>query len=322
MWQGARILVTEPDGMIGGAIARALARRASERFCLLDSSEVDLRDAVAVSRFFEEERPTHVFLAAGKKGGILANQRFPADLMLDNLAVLPNVIRAAFQAGVRRLLYLGSSCLYPRDCPQPMEERSLLAGPFEPTNEAYSMAKMAALKLCQAIRKQYGRSFISAIPTNIYGPGDDFDPDNAHVVAAMIRKFHDAREARHGSVTLWGTGQARREFIFSEDLGRACVFLMEQYDDIEPINIGAGSDLSIHELAEQVRSAVGFDGKIRFDASKPDGMPRKWLDSSKLTALGWRPEVSLEDGLRRTCQWYGSSTRRASKEAKCLIACS
>lgn len=302
-WTDARVFVTEPEGMIGGAIARALvAHGVGEK--LLCSDGLDLRDGLAVERYFERERPTHVFLAAGRKGGILANQRFPADLMLDNLAVLPNVIRAAFHMGVKKLLYLGSSCLYPRDCPQPMEERSLLTGPFEPTNESYSVAKLAALKLCQAIRTQYGRSFVAAIPTNIYGPGDDFDLENAHVVAALMRKFRDARESGQDAVTLWGTGQARREFIFSEDLGRACVFLMEHYDDREPINIGFGEDISIRALADHVQKIVGFRGEIRFDTSKPDGMPRKWLDAKKLTALGWRPGVSFEEGLRRTYEWY------------------
>jgi GDP-L-fucose synthase len=313
MWQDARVLVTEPEGMIGSAIVRALPRRAA----ILDSNNLDLRDAVAVDDFFADERPTHVFLAAGKKGGILANQLFPADLMLDNLTVLPNMIRAALRFGVQKLLYLGSSCLYPRDCPQPMREESLFTGPFEITNEAYSTAKMAALRLCQAIRKQFGRSFITAIPTNIYGPGDDFDPENSHVVAAMLRKLHDARESGQESVTFWGTGMARREFIFNDDLGRACVHLMEHYDADEPINIGAGGDLSIRELAEQVKNAVGFDGEIRFDPSKPDGMPRKWLDSSRIKALGWRPTVSFEDGLQQTCDWFESVARRASKGKKC-----
>lgn len=309
MKSDARVLVTEPDGMIGSAIVRALPREIE----VLDSGRLDLRDADEVKQFFKSERPTHVFLAAGKKGGILANQRFPADLMLDNLAVLPNVLRASLRFDVTKLLYLGSSCLYPRDCPQPMREESLLTGPFEPTNEAYSTAKLAALKLCQAIRKQYGRSFIAAIPTNIYGPGDDFDSDNAHVVAALIRKFHDARESGQTSVTLWGTGQARREFIHSDDLGRACVHLMECFDALEPINIGAGSDVSIRELAAVVRRIVGYHGEVRFDPSKPDGMPRKWLDSSIITALGWKPSVNLEDGLRRTYESFASEARRASK---------
>lgn len=309
MWTESRVLVTEPEGMYGGAIVRALAARGLESR-LLSARGLDLRDSRDADRFFKNERPTHVFLAAGRKGGILANQRFPADLMFDNLTVLTNVIRSAFHHDAGKLLYLGSSCLYPRDCPQPIREESLLSGPFEPTNEAYSTAKLAAMKLCQAIRDQYRRSFITAIPTNIYGPYDDFDPDNAHVVAALIRKFRDARETGQPTVTLWGTGTARREFLYSDDLGRACVFLMENYDERVPINIGYGSDLTIRELATHIQQAVGYRGDVRFDAAKPDGMPRKWLDASRLTALGWRPEVELPEGLRRTVAWYEQTVAR------------
>jgi GDP-L-fucose synthase len=320
MWNNARVLVTEPDGMMGRSLVRALASAGAGH--VLDSADVDLADPAAVERFFVRARPSHVFLAAGKKGSILANQRYPADLMLDNLHVVTNVLEAALRHDVRKLLFVASACIYPRDCPQPMQERMLLTGPFETTNEAYSTAKLAGLKLCQAIRDQYRLSFIVAIPTNIYGPHDDFDPDNAHVVAALIHKLSAARETGQSEVVLWGTGQARREFLFSDDLGRACVFLMEKYDERDPINIGFGDDLSIRELAEKIKRAVGYTGAIRFDATRPDGMPRKWLDSSRLLEMGWCPSVGLVEGLRATCDWYarhgGMKAAAAAKEGVCL----
>jgi GDP-L-fucose synthase len=320
IWENARILVTEPEGMIGRSLLRALHARDCSR--ILDSAGLDLSNADVVEHFFRSERPSHVFLAAGKKGGILSNQRYPAELMLDNLRVLTNVLEAALRHDVHRLLYLASACIYPRDCPQPMQEPALLTGPLETTNEAYSTAKLAGLKLCQAIRDQYRRSFIVAIPTNIYGPYDDFDPDNAHVVGALILKLSAAQEAGQREVVLWGTGLARREFLFSDDLGRACVFLMEKYDERDPINIGFGDDLSIRELADQIKHAVDYSGTIRFDATRPDGMPRKRLDSSRLRAMGWRPSVVLAAGLQTTCEWYARhhwmKDAAAAKERTCL----
>jgi GDP-L-fucose synthase len=303
MWDNTRVFVAEPTGMMGRAIVRALGRRGVEGQ-ILDGGHLHLTDAAAVGRFFADERPTHVFLAAGKKGGILANQRFPADLMLNNLRVLTNVIGSAFQQGVQKLLYLGSACLYPRDCPQPMEERMLLTGPFEPTNEAYSVAKLAGLKLCQAIHNQYGRSFIAAIPTNVYGPHDEFDPDNAHVIGALIHRISAAKREGRRQVDIWGSGRPRREFLYSDDLGEACVFLMERYDGAEPVNVAGGSDVSIRELAEQIRDALDYRGELKFDTSKPDGMPNKSLDGRRMAEIGWRPTVPFADGLRRTCAWY------------------
>jgi GDP-L-fucose synthase len=319
MWDDARVLVTEPDGMMGRSIVKALT--SSGCAGIVDSAGLDLADPDAVERFFFNERPTHVFVAAGKKGGILANQRFPADLMFDNLHVVTNVLGAALRHQVRKLLFLASACIYPRDCPQPMQERMLLSGPFESTNEAYSTAKLAGVKACQAIRDQHRRSFVAAIPTNIYGPHDDFDPDNAHVVAAMIHKLTVARDTAQREVVLWGTGQPRREFLFSDDLGCASVFLMEKYDDREPINIGFGDDLSIRELAEEIKRAIGYTGAIKFDTSRPDGMPRKWLDSSRLLEMGWRPSLTLAEGLRVTCEWYDrhrkTTDAAAAKERIC-----
>jgi GDP-L-fucose synthase len=321
MWTSARVFVAEPEGMMGSAILRSLERHgiASQ---VLDSASLDLTDSTSVDRFFAELRPTHVFLAAGKKGGILANQRFPADLMLDNLRVLTNVIEAAFRHDCQKLLYVGSACLYPRDCPQPMQEGMLLTGPFEPTNEAYSVAKLAGLKLCQAIHQQHQRAFVAAIPTNIYGPQDDFDPDNAHVVAALLTKLHRARENTSPEVVLWGSGQPRREFLYCDDLGDACVFVMERYEGREPVNIGYGSDISIRELAEQIKAILDYRGEVRFDTSKPDGMPRKALDCQRMTELGWRPRVRFAEGLRRTCDWYeryvAASVTAPHKESVCL----
>lgn len=313
-----RVFVAEPQGMLGRAIVRALARQGLQR-CVLNTAALDLRQAEAVERFFRRERPTQVFLTAGKKGGIGANQRFPADLLLDNLRVATNVMDAAFRSGVERLLYVGSSCMYPRDCPQPMAETMLLTGPLEPTSAAYAVGKLAGLHLCQAIHRQYGRRFISAIPTNVYGPHDEFDPDNAHVVGALIRKISDARAAGAAAVCLWGTGTPRREFVYCDDFAAACVFLMEHYDGAEPVNIASNEDVSIRELAELIADILGYDGAIRFDSSKPDGMPRKALAGSRLTALGWRPRVGFRDGLRRTCDWYERAyPARSRKEESCV----
>lgn len=301
--QRSRIIVAAPEQMIGAAIVRAL-QRAGLAPCLLHSEDLDLASVCAVERFFATHRPTHVFLEAGKKGGILANQKYPADLLLDNLRTATNVLEAALRHGTDRLLYLASACIYPRDCRQPMQETMLLTGPLEPTNEAYSIGKIAGLKLCQALRCQHGKDFIAAIPTNIYGPHDDCDPDRAHVIAGLMTRIHRAHQEGQAEVVVWGTGTPRREFLYCDDLAAACLFLMEHYSSAEPINIGASDDLSIRELAEAIKEVVGYTGALRFDANKPDGMPRKALDCRRLTEMGWQPSMPFQEGLRRTYQWY------------------
>jgi GDP-L-fucose synthase len=269
-----------------------------------DAPELDLTDERAVAAFFLAARPDYVFLAAGRSGGIAANQRYPAELMRDNLLVACNVIHNAWLHGVRKLVYLASSCSYPRLSPQPIPEEAVLTGPLEPTNEAYALAKIAGIKLCEAYRRQYGVCFVSAIPANAFGPGDDFNLEESHVIAALIRKMHEAKIHDRAEVDVWGSGAARREFIFADDLADACVFVMNHYEGAGPINLGAGADLSIRELAEAIRQTVGYAGRLRFDATKPDGMPRKALDSRKLYRLGWRAEAVFEDALAQTYAWY------------------
>jgi GDP-L-fucose synthase len=270
-------------------------------------SELDLRDAAAVDTWFSRHRPRYVLHAAGTVGGIQANASRPADFLYDNVMMQATVLRAAHQAGTEKLLYLGSSCVYPRDCPQPIKEEYLLTGPLERTNEAYAIAKIAGVKACQAYRAQFGARFISAMPTNVYGPGDHFDLVNSHVLAAMIRKFDDARRQGDRHVTLWGTGKPRRELLFVDDLADACLFLLENYDDPAPINVGTGRDLAIAELGELVREVVYPEAEIRFDPSRPDGTPRKVLDLTRLHALGWRHRVELAEGIRLTYKWYCES---------------
>lgn len=314
--QDARIFVAAPQAMLGRAIVRGLAR-AGFGPRVLDCADIDLRDRESVGQFFRQQRPTHVFLAAGKKGGIQANRRYPADLLLDNLRIAMNVLEAALQAEVGKVLYVGSSCMYPRECRQPMREDMLLTGPLEPTSEAYAVGKLAGLHLCQAIYGQHGRRFVSAIPTNVYGPNDDFDPDNAHVVGGLIQKIAAARRSGAPEVCLWGTGRPRREFLYADDFGTACVFLMQHYDRAEPVNIASGDELSIRELAERIADHLGYVGELRFDASKPDGAPRKSLDGSQLMELGWRRTVGLDEGLRRTCEWYEQQIRSGQPTTTC-----
>jgi GDP-L-fucose synthase len=256
--------------------------------------------------FYGDTRPEYVVLAAARVGGILANSTYPADFLSDNLRIQVNVLDAAARFGVKRLLFLGSSCIYPKHAPQPLKEEYLLTGPLEPTNDAYAIAKIAGVLHVQALRRQHSCSFISAMPTNLYGPGDNFDLETSHVLPAMIRKFHDAKAARARSVTLWGTGSPRREFLHVDDLARACVTLLERYDDGAPINVGTGTDVTIRELAQLVASVVGFDGDVEWDSSKPEGTPRKLLDVARITALGWRPAISLEDGIRDTYSRFAS----------------
>ncbi len=309
-----RIYVAGHRGLVGSAIVRRLRRQGDENLILRSSAELDLRQPQAVDDFFERERPHQVYLAAAKVGGIHANDHYPADFIRDNLQIQTNVIDAARRAGVRKLLFLGSSCIYPRLAPQPMSESCLLTGALEPTNEWYAIAKIAGLKMCQAYRKQYGFNAIAAMPTNLYGPGDNFDLENSHVLPALMRKFHEATLRQESVVVVWGTGTPRREFLHVDDLADACVFLMERYQQIEPINIGWGQDVSIRELAQCVGEVVGFQGDIRFDTSRPDGTPRKLLDTSRLSALGWKPGIGLRAGIEATYRWYAQRPP-ASKES-------
>jgi GDP-L-fucose synthase len=265
---------------------------------------MDLRDQSAVERWFEANRPEQVYLVAGTVGGILANSTRPAEFIYDNLMIHATVVHAAYKTGVKKLLYLGSSCIYPREAPQPMREEHLLTGPLEPTNEPYAIAKIAGIKLCQSYRRQYGCDFISAMPTNLYGPNDNFDLQSSHVLPAMIRKFHDAKTQGRRAVTLWGTGAPRREFLHVDDLADACVFLMENYDGEEHINVGTGEDLSIRELAAMVREVVAPEVEIEYDTSKPDGAPRKLLDVGRIHDLGWRHKIGLREGIESTYRWF------------------
>jgi GDP-L-fucose synthase len=298
------IFVAGHRGLVGSAILRRLEAEPLGPILTATRDQLDLRDQTAVNNWFRANRPTYVFLVAGTVGGIMANATRPAEFIYDNMMIHATVVHASHLYGVQKLLYLGSSCIYPRDAAQPMGEDALLTGPLEPTNESYAVAKIAGIKLCQAYRRQYGCNFISAMPTNLYGPNDNFDPISAHVLPAMIRKFHDARMAGDREVTFWGTGRPRRELLYVDDLASACVFLMQQYEGEAHINIGTGVDQSIRDLAEMVRSVVYPDVELRFDPSKPDGSPRKLLDVSRLHALGWRHRVDLAEGIDRTYRWF------------------
>ena len=300
----AKIYVAGGQTLVGEAILRQLASQGYEQIVGLPGQEPDLTHAESVHEFFAQHRPDYVFLAAGKSGGIQANQTYPATLMLDNLLVACHVIRAAHAYQTRKLLYLASSCSYPRHSPQPMPVEALLTGILEPTNESYAVAKLAGIKLCEAYRKQYGSDFVVGIPANPFGLGDDFSLEDSHVIPALIRKMHEAKTQGQSSVTLWGTGTPRREFIFADDLADACLFVMEHYSDLMPLNLGGGTDLSIRELAEVIQTVVGFTGELCFDPSKPDGMPLKALDSSPLLALGWQAKTSLELAIAETYRWW------------------
>lgn len=299
-----KIYVAGHRGLVGSAIVRNLRQEGFDNLLLRTSAELDLREQTSVREFFLEERPDCVILAAAKVGGILANDSYPADFIYDNLMMEANVVHSAWESGVRKLLALGSTCIYPKMAPQPLKEEYLLTGELEPTNEWYAVAKIAGIKLCQAYHRQYGCSFIAAMPTNLYGPGDNFDLEKSHVMPAMIRKFHDAKVGNEKSVTLWGSGKPRREFLYVDDLADACVYLIKNYAGEDIVNIGVGDDISIAELADMVRGVVGYDGKIVYDASKPDGTPRKLVDVSKMSELGWRAQTGLRDGIERTYQWY------------------
>ena len=304
MESDAPIFVAGHRGLVGSAILRRLRAAGFTNLLLCEHSQLDLTSQAAVEQFFVERRPGYVFLAAAKVGGILANDTHPAEFLRDNLAIQTNVIDAAYRHGTRKLLFLGSSCIYPKHAPQPMREDCLLTGPLEPTNEWYAIAKIAGLKMCQAYRRQYGFNAISAMPTNLYGPGDNFSLRNSHVLPALIRKFHEARESGAAEVVVWGTGKPRREFLHVDDLADACLFLMQRYESEQWVNVGWGTDVSIADLAGLVARTVGFTGAVRFDSQMPDGTPRKLLDVSRLDALGWRPAIALEEGIASTYRWY------------------
>ena len=298
MDKNSRIFVAGHRGLVGSAIWRELDRQAFGQLIGRSRQEIDLLDKSAVDRFYATTEPEFVFVAAAKVGGILANDRQPASFLHDNLVIQTNLIDGAWRAGVKKLLFLGSSCIYPKFAPQPLKEESLLTGTLEPTNQWYAVAKIAGIKLCQAYRRQHGCDFISAMPTNMYGPSDNYELETSHVLPALIRKFHEAKTTGAETVTCWGTGSPLREFLYADDLARACVFLMQHYSEEQFINVGYGSDVTIRELAALVREVVGFKGKIAWDTSKPDGTPRKLMDSSRLFALGWKPQVDLQTGVR------------------------
>ncbi len=300
----SRIFIAGHRGLVGSAIVRLLRKEGFDNLILRSREETDLTSREAVERLFAEQQPEYVFLAAAKVGGIWANSTYPADFIRDNLAIQLNVIDAAWRYGVKKLLFLGSSCIYPKFAPQPIKEESLLTGSLEPTNEWYAVAKIAGIKLCQAYRAQYGFNAISLMPTNLYGPGDNFDLRNSHVLPALIRKFHDAKVELQPEVTIWGTGTPRREFLHADDLASAAMFLMQHYNGGEVINVGTGEDITIADLAHLVSHVVGFNGTLTFDRSKPDGTPRKLLDVTRLHALGWRHQITLTDGIQSTYEWY------------------
>ena len=300
----SKIYVAGHRGLVGSAIVRRLQQEGFSNLLLATSKELDLREQESVREFFDKERPDYVFLAAARVGGILANNTYPADFIYQNLMIEANVIESSRQFGVNKLLCLGSTCIYPKMAPQPLKEEYLLTGPLEPTNEWYAVAKIAGIKLCQAYQRQYGSKFISAMPTNLYGPEDNFDLETSHVMPALIRKFHDAKVSNAPTVTVWGSGKPLREFLHVDDCASACLFLMQNYDGEGIVNIGVGEDITIARLAEIVREVVGYMGEIVYDSSKPDGTPRKLVDVSRINGLGWRASMKLEDGVRSTYQWY------------------
>ena len=311
MNKDSKIYIAGHRGLVGSAIVRALTKAGYRNLIMRTRAELDLLDQKAVQSFFDEEKPAYVFLAAAKVGGIMANKTYPADFIRENLAIELNVIGASHTIGVKKLLFPGSSCIYPKLASQPIVENELLSGPLEETNKAYAIAKIAGIVMCQSYNSQYGTNFISVMPTNLYGPNDNFDLETSHVLPALIRKFHDAKKSGADAVTLWGTGSAKREFLCVDDLADACVFLMENYDDTDIVNIGTGEDLSIKELAESIQKIVEYNGSIIWDDSKPDGTPKKLLDVSKLHKLGWHHKIPLEEGLKTTYEWYCANDKTA-----------
>jgi len=308
MDKSEKIFVAGHRGMVGSALVRRLKSEGFSNLLVRDRSKLDLKNAV--TEFFAREKPALVILAAAKVGGIKANNDFPVEFLLENLRIQNNVIHAAYENGARKLLFLGSSCIYPKFAPQPIPETALLSGPLEPTNEAYVIAKIAGIKLCQAYAREYDANFISVMPTNLYGPNDNFDLETSHVLAALLRKAHEAKTRKDRKLTVWGSGKPRREFLHVDDLASACLLLLEKYDSSEIINVGCGEDISIRELAELICEVVGFDGDLAWDVTKPDGTPRKLLDVSKLRALGWKPSIPLRDGIARTYEWFLANCAR------------
>jgi GDP-L-fucose synthase len=304
MEKKTKIYVAGHRGLAGSAIVRKLKKEGYQNLLLRTSSELDLRDQPSVKTFFEEEQPEYVFLAAAKVGGINANNTYPGTFLYDNLCIQNNVIHESYKSGVKKLLFLGSSCIYPKNAPQPIKEEYLLSGYLEPTNDAYAIAKIAGIKMCQSYHKQYGCNFISAMPTNLYGPGDNYDLKNSHVLPALLRKFHEAKINNDQTVTIWGTGNPRREFLHVDDVAAACYFLMQHYNDPAILNIGVGKDISIAEMAALIKNISGFDGRMVFDSSMPDGTFQKLLDVSKIHALGWKAEIAFEDGVRKTYEEF------------------
>ena len=304
MNKSEKIFVAGHRGLVGSALIRRLEREGFHNLPKRDRSQLDLADERAVQSFFGQERPAVVIFAAAKVGGIKANNDFPVEFLLDNLRIQNNIIHSAHGAGVRKLLFLGSSCIYPKLAPQPIPESALLSGPLESTNEAYAIAKIAGIKLCQAYAREYGANFISAMPTNLYGPNDNFDLETSHVLAALLRKAHEAKTSGAREIVVWGSGKPRREFLHVDDLASACLFLLEKYDSPEIINVGCGEDISIRELAELICDVVGFTGELAWDGTKPDGTPRKVLDIAKLSNLGWQPTIPLRDGIAQTYDWF------------------
>ncbi len=304
MEKDEKIFVAGGEGMIGSAILRRLKEGGFTRLLTRRSDALDMTDQKAVLEFFMAERPDYVFLTSAKVGGIMANSRYPAEFIYSNIVSQTNVIHSAWKSGVKKLLFLGSSCIYPRDCPQPMKEEYLLSGKLEPTSEPYAIAKIAGIRMCQSYNRQYGTIYVSAVPADVYGPDDDFNQETGHVLPALISKMHQAKINHEPMVTVWGTGSPKREALYMDDLADACIFLMGNYNESEMINIGSGEDISIKALAQVVKEATGYRGKIIFDESKPDGMPRKLLDTSKIQELGWSPKIGLKEGIRQTYRWY------------------
>ena len=302
--RGKKIFVAGHTGMVGSAIVRKLKKLGHQQFALKTSSELDLRRSESVNEFFEKEQPQIVYLAAAKVGGILANMRYPADFLFDNLAIASNTIRAAHKYGVEKLLFLGSSCIYPKHAQQPISESALLTGELEPTNEPYALAKIAGIKMCEAYRAQHGCNFISAMPTNLYGPGDNYHPENSHVLPSFVRRFYEAKQIEKSEIICWGSGEPMREFLHVDDLAEACIFLMDNYDDVGWVNIGTGSDLRIKDLATIVADVIGYRGEIKWDKSKPDGTPRKLLNVGLINSLGWKASIDLRKGIESVCKKY------------------
>ncbi|QGQ94350.1 GDP-L-fucose synthase [Paenibacillus psychroresistens] len=304
MDKASKIYIAGHRGLVGSAITRKLIAEGFQNIVVRTSKELDLRDYHHVFEFFNEQKIDYVFLAAAKVGGIIANQEYPVEFLRDNLWIQTNVIDAAYRTNVKKLMFLGSTCIYPKFAPQPLKEEYLLTGALEPTNEPYAVAKIAGIRLCQSYNRQYGSSFISVMPTNIYGPNDNYDLHSSHVMPALIRKFHEAKEQNSPYVEIWGSGSPKREFLHADDLADACLYLMEHYDSSDIVNIGVGEDISIQELAEKIKRVVGYEGSINYDSSKPDGTPRKLVDVTRINQVGWQASISLEAGLRQTYDWY------------------